>query len=142
MRRITLTLLTAAALAVAPAAASAQTGQQIPVPGPILTKLGSTPMVELWDGGGGLPYLGSTTSYNAGDWENTLRAYHDTGVYEQQIDKVDAVAERWLTRAARPGNRKFKFKARSHGRGVSIVRVSSRRGDHEHGHEHKHGNRG
>ena len=26
-----------------------------------------------WDGGGGLPYLGATAPYNAGDWENALR---------------------------------------------------------------------
>jgi hypothetical protein len=65
-----------------------------PEPGPILTKIGHTPMVELWDGGGGLPYLGSSTSYNAGDWENTLRAYVTSKVYVKQIAKVDAVAER------------------------------------------------
>ena len=76
MRNFILTLLTAIALAIAPTAASAQTtGQTVPVPGPILTKLGHAPMVELWDGGGGLPYLGSSTSYNAGDWESNLRAY-------------------------------------------------------------------
>ena len=79
MRKFMLILISAIALAIAPTAASAQsTGQQIPVPGPILTKLGHTPMVELWDGGGGLPYLGSSTSYNAGDWESNLRAYATT----------------------------------------------------------------
>jgi len=104
MRRLIITLATAAAL-VAPAAASAQTtGQTIPVPDPILTKLGSTPMVELWDGGGGLPYLGSASSYNAGDWENALRVYHDgtatqPSVYFSQLGKVDAVAAQWLRRA-------------------------------------------
>ena len=68
MRRFTLTLIAAVALAVAPSAASAQsTGQKIPEPGPILTRLGHTPMVELWDGGGGLPYLGWSSSYNAGE---------------------------------------------------------------------------
>src|SRR4051795_7175024 len=104
MRKFSLTFLFAIVLAVAPSAASAQsTGQQIPEPGPILTRLGHTPMVELWDGGGGLPYLGSSSSYNAGDWEPNLRAYHDTGVYDKQIAKVDAVAERWLRRAARNG---------------------------------------
>ena len=61
-------------------------------------------MVELWDGGGGLPYLGSPTSYNAGDWENALRTYHDSGVYEQQIAKVDAVADA-LAPAQRPARR-------------------------------------
>jgi acid phosphatase class B len=137
MRRITLTLLTAAALAVAPAAASAQTGQQIPVPGPILTKLGHTPMVELWDGGGGLPYLGASASYNAGDWENTLRTYHDSGVYVQQLAKVDKVAVQWLKHTGRHGNSHFKLKRKSHGRGVKLVRIA-RHG--KHGHQ-GHGNR-
>jgi hypothetical protein len=133
MRRFTLTFLTAAVFALAPAAASAQdSADQIPVPEPILTKLGHTPMVELWDGGGGLPYLGSSTSYNAGDWENALRTYHDSGVYEQQIAKVDDVAERWLARAR--GNRRFKLQRRGHHRGVKIVRVSRKRGHHGHGH--------
>jgi acid phosphatase class B len=134
MRRFTLTLIAAAALAVAPAAASAQaTGQQIPEPGPILTKIGSTPMVELWDGGGGLPYLGATTSYNAGDWENALRTYHDSGVYVRQIKKVDDVAARWLEHAGRHGSAKFTFKRTRHGRGVKLVRVA-RHGKGKHGH--------
>ena len=59
MRRFIIGCVAAAVLAV-PATASAQTGQTIPVPDPIITKLGKTPMVELWDGGGGLPYLGAT----------------------------------------------------------------------------------
>ena len=133
MRQFMLTLLAAAALAVAPAAASAQsTGQQIPVPRPILTKIGSTPMVELWDGGGGLPYLGASASYNAGDWENALRTYHDSHVYEQQIAKVDSVAATWLKRAGRNGSAKFKFKRKSHGRGVKLVRIA--RNGHHNGH--------
>ena len=98
MRHLTLTLLATAALAVAPTAASAQSGAQIPEPGPILTHIGKTPRVELWDGGGGLPYLGAANSYNAGDWEHALRRYHDDGVYEKQIAKVDAVAAKWLRR--------------------------------------------
>ena len=128
MRKLTLSLLAAAMLA-APAAASAQaTGQQIPVPGPILTKLGSTPMIELWDGGGGLPYLGAPASYNAGDWENALRTYHDSGVYDQQIAKVDNVARLWLSRAgARHGNAQFKFKRRG-ARGVKLVRTARHHG--------------
>src|SRR4051795_4581638 len=107
MRKFSLTFLFAIVLAVAPSAASAQsTGQQIPEPGPILTKLGHTPMVELWDGGGGLPYVVNPLtpgSYNAGDWEKNLRGYHDSGVYDKQIAKVDTVAESWLRRAARNG---------------------------------------
>jgi predicted secreted acid phosphatase len=82
-----------------PAPAPAATpADQVPVPGPIITKLGNTPMVQTWDGGGGLPYLGSATSYNAGDLTAALTAYHDSGVYEQQIAKVDAVAVKWLNK--------------------------------------------
>jgi predicted secreted acid phosphatase len=129
MRRITLLLVTAA-VAVAPAAASAQsTGQTIPVPDPILTRLGHTPMVELWDGGGGLPYLGASAPYNAGDWENALRTYHDSGVYMQQLGKVDAVAAQWLRRAK--GFKKFHFKKR-------FFHRSARRALRAMGHGHKH----
>jgi predicted secreted acid phosphatase len=135
MRRFTL-LLATAALALAPATASAQsTGQTIPVPDPILTKLGNTPMVELWDGGGGLPYLGSSGSYNAGDWENALRTYHDSGVYEQQITKVDAVAAQWLRRA---GNfRKFHFKKRWNHRSARRALIAMGHGDKHRRHGHK-----
>jgi hypothetical protein len=117
MRRF---IITAAAVAAAafPAAAAAQT---VPAPDPIITKLDRTPMVELWDGGGGLPYLGSSTSYNAGDWENALRGYHDTGVYEQQLAKVDAVAAAWLRRAGKVGNFHFKGKWRFHSARRAIV---------------------
>jgi predicted secreted acid phosphatase len=130
MRNFILIVFAAIALAIAPTAASAQsTGQQIPVPGPILTKLGHTPMVELWDGGGGLPYLGSSTSYNAGDWENVLRAYATPGkdtpsVYEQQIAKVDAVAAKWLSRS---GGRYRLARRGAHKRGVKFARVSHKR---------------
>jgi hypothetical protein len=131
MRRFSITLIAAVALAVAPSAASAQsTGQAIPEPGPILTKLGHTPMVELWDGGGGLPYLGSSSSYNAGDWESNLRTYHDTGVYDKQLTKVDSVAARWVNRLAHSrGNARFKFQRGHNGRGVKIVHAAR----HSHG---------
>jgi hypothetical protein len=156
MRRFIVSLLAVAAVAVAPAAASAQTtGQQIPVPSPILTKLGHTPMVELWDGGGGLPYLGASASYNAGDWENALRTYHDTGsynagdwegaletyhdsgVYDQQIAKVDAVAEQWLRHAGR-GHRPFKLERKSNRRGVKVVRAARHHGGHGNGNGNGH----
>jgi acid phosphatase len=138
MRCFTLTLLAAVALAVAPAAASAQsTGQKIPEPGPILTKLGHTPMVELWDGGGGLPYLGAAASYNAGDWENALRTYHDSKVYVKQIAKVDRVAERWIGRAGK--SRHFKLQRRGHGGGVKVVHAA--RHGKGHGRGHGRGNR-
>jgi hypothetical protein len=134
MRRFTIIILTAIAVAIAPAVSSAQTtGQTIPVPGPILTKIGHTPMVELWDGGGGLPYLGSPSSYNAGDWEDALRTYV-TGpdhVYDQQISKVDAVAEAWIRRASsRGGDKRFRLKRKSNHRGVKVVHAAR----HGHGH--------
>jgi hypothetical protein len=132
MRRFTISLIAVAVLAVAPAAATAQSGQQIPVPSPILTKLGHTPMVELWDGGGGLPYLGSSASYNAGDWENALRTYHDTGVYEKQLAKVDFVAQRFLKWSKGHAHGTFRFKSK-HGK---LARVSVHKNKH-HGH---HGN--
>jgi hypothetical protein len=131
MRRSMLILATAAAMAVAPAAASAQV---TPAPDPILTKLDHTPMVELWDGGGGLPYLGSSTSYNAGDWENTLRAYHDSGVYVQQLGKVDAVAAQWLRRAH--GFKKFHFKKRFFHRSARRALLAMGHGHKHHGHKH------
>src|ERR1700751_4499998 len=90
MRR-TLSFLAAAAFLVAAAPAAAQNA---PAPKPIVTSIDKVPMVELYDGGGGLPYLGSTTSYNAGDWENALRTYHDSGVYEQQVGQIDAIADK------------------------------------------------
>jgi HAD superfamily, subfamily IIIB (Acid phosphatase) len=128
MRHLILTFLATAALAVAPAAASAQTGQQIPEPGPILTHIGKTPMVELWDGGGGLPYLGAANSYNAGDWESALVEYHKS-VYGKQIAKVDAVAAKWISHASG----RYKLKRRHGGRGVKLARAA------HHGHHGDHG---
>jgi acid phosphatase len=99
MRRL-LVLFTAVAglAAAAPVAGAADATDTVPEPGPIVTKIGSTPMVELSDGGGGLPYLGATTSYNAGDLTAVLTQYHDSGVYERQLAKVDAVAVQWLSK--------------------------------------------
>ena len=134
MRRFII-LLATAAVAVAPASASAQLA---PASDPILTKLDHTPMVELWDGGGGLPYLGSSTAYNAGDWENTLRAYHSSGTYMSQLGKVDAVAAQWLRRASKVKN-KFHFKAKQFGhsarRAMLAVKHHGNHGKH-HGKHH------
>ncbi|MCW2985728.1 MAG: hypothetical protein JWR63_3298 [Conexibacter sp.] len=99
MRRLLALFIAVAGLAAAaPVAGAADATDTIPEPGPILTKIGSTPMVELSDGGGGLPYLGSATSYNAGDLKAVLTQYHDSGVYDRQLAKVDAVAVQWLNR--------------------------------------------
>lgn len=94
------TLLTAAAVLWIAAPASAQLA---PPPKPIVTTIDHVPMVELYDGGGGLPYLGSSNSYNAGDWENALRTYHDNGTYVAQIAQIDAIADNVIKRATPRG---------------------------------------
>jgi HAD superfamily, subfamily IIIB (Acid phosphatase) len=119
MRRVALLAAFAGALLFASPAAA----QLAPAPKLILTSIDRTPMVELYDGGGGLPYLGSSTSYNAGDWENTLRTYHDSGVYLNQVSQVDAVADRQVNRSAH-------FAARR----AAVARAA------HHGHGHGHGN--
>src|SRR4051812_39979370 len=104
MRRISMSIVAAACLA----AASPAAAQLAPAPKPIVTTIDRTPMVELYDGGGGLPYLGSTTSYNAGDWEGTLRTYHDSGVYFNQIAQIDRIAQAQIDR----GVKHYRVKAR------------------------------
>jgi predicted secreted acid phosphatase len=135
MRRFII-LLATAAVAVAPASASAQTtGQTIRTPDPILTKLGNTPMVELWDGGGGLPYLGAAVPYNAGDWENALTTYHGSGVYNSQLAKVDAVAQQWLRRAAKL-KKKFHFNAKQFGHSARRAMFAIKHHGRHHGKGH------
>ena len=68
-----------------------------------LIHLGRTPVVELYDGGGGLPYLGSATSYNAGDWEPALRTFHDSGVYDTELAQIDKLAEKAVLRSVAQG---------------------------------------
>jgi predicted secreted acid phosphatase len=102
MRRLISLLAFAGALVFA----SPAMAQLAPPPKLIVTKIDHVPMVELYDGGGGLPYLGSSTPYNAGDWENALRTYADThgtdsSVYLNQIAQVDAVAQKTIDRTVR-----------------------------------------
>jgi hypothetical protein len=120
MRRIMLSIVAAAFLAAAAPAAA----QNAPAPKPILTTIDKVPMVELYDGGGGLPYLGSTTSYNAGDWEGALRTYHDSGVYLNQVAQIDALAQRAIDKGDRHYRVQYK-KARA---------AAKHGGDHGNGH--------
>jgi hypothetical protein len=104
MRKLSISLLVVAALLVAaiPSIAGAQTPPPdtvIPAPSPVLIHLGKTPVVELFDGGGGLPYLGSATSYNAGDWEPALVKFHDSGVYDTELTQIDKLAEKAVLRS-------------------------------------------
>jgi hypothetical protein len=120
--RFRLSIVAAAAVlgtAAAPAAA-----QNAPAPKPIVTTIDNTPMVELYDGGGGLPYLGSTTSYNAGDWEGALRTYHDSGVYLNQVAQIDTIAQTAIDK----GIHKYRVKARA------ARRQHGHNGGHGHGH--------
>src|SRR3954471_12220195 len=105
--RITLSIVAAVLLIAAPASA-----QNAPAPKPILTTIDRVPMVELYDGGGGLPYLGSDTSYNAGDWEGALKIYHDK-VYEGQIAQIDAIADKAVKKATPHGWRAKLKRARA-----------------------------
>jgi predicted secreted acid phosphatase len=118
--RSSLSIVAAAALLAGAAPASAQVA---PAPKPIVTSIDKVPMVELYDGGGGLPYLGSTTSYNAGDWENALRTYHDSGVYLNQVAQIDTVAQTAIDK----GIRHYRVKARA----------AAKRVGHGHGRGHK-----
>src|SRR6478735_3328990 len=102
--RITLFIVAAALLGTA----SPASAQIAPPPKPIVTSIDKVPMVELYDGGGGLPYLGSTTSYNAGDWEGALRTYHDSGVYLNQVAQIDALAQRAIDKGDRHYRAQYK----------------------------------
>jgi len=96
-RLLALLLAVGGVAAAAPVAGAADATDTVPAPQPIVTKLGDTPLVQLSDGGGGLPYLGSATSYNAGALTQALTQYHDTGVYDTELALIDGVAAQWLS---------------------------------------------
>ena len=112
MRKSMLSVIIASALAAALptlAAATPPPVKTVPAPSPVLIWLSparpdATPVIELYDGGGGLPDLGSTASYNAGDWEDALRTFHDNGVYEARIAEIDSLAAAYV---AHQGGRKL-----------------------------------
>ncbi len=125
MRRFILTLTVAVIATLVPAAAQAQDTTTIPAPQVIQTRIGTTPLFELYDGGAGLPYLGVAHPYNAGDWEPTLREYHDSGVYAHEIAQVDALADAAVRRYGK--------------RSAAGARSSQTRGGRGHGGDHGHG---
>jgi hypothetical protein len=53
-------------------------------------------VVEFYDGGGGLPNLGAATEYEAGDWENALRSFHDLGAYDRAIAQIEDLADGYV----------------------------------------------
>src|SRR4051794_18657585 len=100
MRRFSLSLIAASAVAATLPSLAAATPPPVtatPAPSPVViwlspAKPDPTPVVEFYDGGSGLPNLGSTTAYNAGDWLPSLRAFHDSGVYAARIAEIDDIA--------------------------------------------------
>ena len=98
---------------------------------PILTKLGRTPMVELWDGGGGLPYLGSPSSYNAGRLgERPERLHEHPGAQRlQPADRQGRRRRRAVAAAARALKNKFRLQgASSPGRSARRAHVRDQHG--------------
>jgi phosphoglycolate phosphatase-like HAD superfamily hydrolase len=137
MRRFMLSTVVAAALAVAaPGVAAARTptagGTAIPVPHPITTPIDGVPMVELYDGGGGLPYLGVSHPYNAGDWEPSLVEFHDSGVYDAELARIDAIADRWVRHEAHGRGKKVGH-GHAHGKHAHGARHGSHHGEHAKG---------
>jgi hypothetical protein len=130
MRHFSLSILVAALLAATVPGLALGQGtpgtDQIPPPHPILTNIGRTPMVELNDGGGGLPYLGSATSYNAGDWENALRTFHDSGVYGNEIAQIDTIADAWVVRYTSAGQREH-ARLHPHAKRARIARLHGKK---------------
>jgi hypothetical protein len=117
MRKLIAPLAALALLAFAAPALAAPVydpATQIPPPHPIFTTIGKTPMVELNDGGGGLPYLHADAPYNAGDWEPALAGYVTNGTYDTELQAIDGIAQRWVVRGDRHGRRAH---AAHHGRG-------------------------
>jgi hypothetical protein len=140
MNRLLALVLASAALvlsAVAVPVASAQDDPNaIPAPTVVLTKIGATPLIELSDGGAGLPYLGSARSYNAGDLTAVLTAYHDTGVYDTELGQVDAVAAKYLNKdwkTWKAATAKKASKART------VARAAHNRPTRNHGNSNGHG---
>jgi hypothetical protein len=103
MKRFLTVLAATFALAVPAAHAATPVPDFVPAPHAILTTHAGTPIVQLNDGGGGLPYLGGKSSYNAGNWEPNLVSYHDSGVYANEITLIDNIAERYALKAAQQG---------------------------------------
>ena len=105
MRKFSISLFVVAALLVAaiPSVAGAQTpppDTAIPAPSPVLIHLGRTPVVELFDGGGGLPYLGSPTSLQRGRLGAGAAHLPRPGVYRTPSwTQIDKLAEKAVLRS-------------------------------------------
>ena len=96
--------------------------------GPIQCRLGHTPLVELSDGGGGLPFLNATAPYDAGDWQPALRNFRVSGTYDAEIKEIDDLATTRVRRESRAHAREAakarKAKARAHARKATSTPTS------------------
>jgi predicted secreted acid phosphatase len=130
MRHFIALLTLAAAFAAAPIASAQDAADQVPAPQPVLIHLGSTPVVQLSDGGGGLPYLGASNPYNAGALTQALTQFHDTGVYDREIGQIDALARQWVvrqTRGAQKARAARRAKGHDHGKGHDTGKGADRK---------------
>ena len=103
MRRTLLPLVLALVLSPAAGAVAATPTDDrfAPAPSPILTDLGGRPVVQLNDGAGGLPYLGATSAYNAGDWEPRCGPSTTAASTTTKLNQIVNVAERYALKAAK-----------------------------------------
>jgi len=105
MKRLLALLIAVCGLAAAaPVAGAADATDTVPTPDPIVTRLGNTPMIELWDGGGGLPYLGSFAETNVRLYSTDEAGRH--GVLFRSLDcsrsALTPASESGRTRSRRP----------------------------------------
>jgi len=100
MRRLLLLAGFAALALAAPAgAATPAPDPYAPPPKAITVQKAHSRITQLDDGAGGLPFLGTTSSYNAGDWEDVLRSFVESGTYDREIGLIDTLANREVIKA-------------------------------------------
>ena len=73
---------------------------------------GDTEVTSIKLTGGGLPNLGGTSTYGVAELPNTIRTYHDSGAYAQDLAAVDSKAKSSLKKQLRklreaPGPSKY-----------------------------------
>ena len=62
---------------------------------------GDTEVTSIKLTGGGLPDLGAESTYGVAELPSTIRTYHDSGLYDQEIATVDTKAKQSLTNQLR-----------------------------------------
>src|SRR5262249_49884910 len=62
----------------------------------------------------GLPLVGATGTTGAGDYASALKAYHDSGAYDQDLQTVDSQAGKYLTKRVKRLRKQAKKKCHKH----------------------------